>query len=103
AGQVTVVGAGVAGVETAAALRRAGREVTLVHPGPYPLDDRLPDRAGRLLADHLQALGVTLEFGQGVAAREPGKVRLTDGRMLRADVLLPCPAPRPETALARAA
>ncbi|UQI48789.1 FAD-dependent oxidoreductase [Streptomyces sp. HU2014] len=102
-GHVTVVGGGVLGVETAAALRRAGRRVTMAHPGPYPMADRLPPAAGRLLADRLTGLGVELEPDAEVTGREHGKLRLRDGRLLDADTVVQCAGVTPDTALARAA
>ncbi|MCD9143584.1 FAD-dependent oxidoreductase [Streptomyces albireticuli] len=102
-GHVTVVGGGVLGVETAAALRRAGRRVTLAHPGPYPMADRLPAAAGRLLAARLARLGVEAEPDAEITGREHGKLRLRDGRLLDADTVLQCAGVTPDTALARAA
>ncbi|MBB5123181.1 FAD-dependent oxidoreductase [Streptomyces eurocidicus] len=102
-GHVTVVGGGVLGVETAAALRRAGRGVALAHPGPYPMADRLPPAAGRLLADRLTGLGVELEPEAEVTGREHGKLRLRDGRLLSAETVVQCAGVTPDTALARTA
>ncbi|MEO3847489.1 FAD-dependent oxidoreductase [Streptomyces sp. B8F3] len=101
--EAVVLGGGPLGVETAAALRRGGRRVTLVHPGPYPLDDRLDAEAGELLTRHLAGLGVELELGRVAAEVQPGKVVLDDEWPLAWDTLLCCTGVRPRTGLAEAA
>lgn len=75
---VTVVGAGPAGIETAAELAEQGRAVTLVCGGvlgPY-----LHPRARRTAARRLAGLGVTVLDGPGttVTAVTPDAVRLAD-------------------------
>ncbi|TPQ15556.1 FAD-dependent oxidoreductase [Streptomyces sporangiiformans] len=102
-GPVVVLGAGVLGTETTLALLRAGRDVTLVHPGPHPMDDRLDDMAGALLADHLRSRGAHLRLRRAAAEYRPGKLALDDREILRADALVLCTGVEPETALARRA
>ncbi len=85
---VTVVGAGPAGIETAAELAEAGRRVTLVCGGvvgPY-----LHPRARRALAGRLAGLGVSVLDGPGttVTAVLPGAVELGGERMLPSDVTI---------------
>ncbi|MFW6693691.1 FAD-dependent oxidoreductase [Streptomyces sp. MAR4 CNX-425] len=101
--EVVVLGGGPLGVETAAALRRGGRNVTLVHPGPYPLDDRLDAEAGALLTRRLAGLGIGLELGRVAAEVLPGKLVLDDEWLLGWDTLLCCTGVRPRTRLAEAA
>ncbi|MGW0736648.1 FAD-dependent oxidoreductase [Streptomyces sp. NPDC002851] len=100
---VAVVGGGPLAVEAALALRRRGRDVTLVHRGPYPLDGRLEARAGELLAARLAALDVDLCLGRTAEAYQNGKLRLDDGRWVAADSVLLCTGAAPRVALARAA
>ncbi|MDQ1014629.1 FAD-dependent oxidoreductase [Streptomyces afghaniensis] len=102
-GPVVVLGGGVLGTETALVLLRAGRDVTLVHPGPYPMDDRLDDTAGALVAGHLRAAGARLRPGRAAVEYRPGKLVLDDAEILRADALALCTGVEPETALARRA
>ncbi|MGW5612175.1 FAD-dependent oxidoreductase [Streptomyces sp. NPDC003877] len=102
-GPVVVLGGGVLGTETTLALLRAGRDVTLVHPGPHPMHDRLDGAAGTLLADHLRAAGARLRTGRAAVEYRPGKLALDDGEVLRADALALCTGVEPETALARRA
>ncbi|MET8982238.1 FAD-dependent oxidoreductase [Streptomyces sp. NPDC004539] len=102
-GPVAVVGGGVLGVETALALRRAGRSVTLVHPHPRPLNRLLDATAGDLLAVRLAAHGVGLRLGRRVADRQTGKLVLDDGEVVEAAGVLFCTGVVPRTRLARAA
>ncbi|GAB2628360.1 FAD-dependent oxidoreductase [Streptomyces capparidis] len=101
--QAVVLGGGPLGVEAAAALRRAGREVTLVHRGPHPMHRLLDATAGGLLAGHLAGLGVRVECGRRAVRAEQGKLVLDDGRVLPWDALVCCTGVRPRTGLARAA
>ncbi|MFJ6937520.1 FAD-dependent oxidoreductase [Streptomyces sp. NPDC101132] len=102
-GAAVVLGGGPLAVEAAFALRRSGREVALVHRGPWPLDRHLGARAGAALAGRLTAAGVSLHLGAGAAEFTPGKLQLADGTVLAADVLLPCTGASPDTTLADAA
>ncbi|MDR6974800.1 NADH dehydrogenase FAD-containing subunit [Streptomyces sp. 3330] len=83
---VSVVGAGPAGIETAAELAEAGRAVTLVCGGvlgPY-----LHPRGRRAVAGRLARLGVTVIDGPGTRVTEVTReaVRLADGRELPSEV-----------------
>ena len=79
---VTVVGAGPAGIETAAELAEQGRAVTLVCGGP--LGPSLHEKGRTSVARHLAKLGVRVVDGPGsmVTAVERDAVRLADGREL---------------------
>ncbi|MFI2410288.1 NAD(P)/FAD-dependent oxidoreductase [Streptomyces sp. NPDC018947] len=84
--QVTVVGAGPTGIETAAELAEQGRRVTLVCGGvlgPY-----LHTRGRRAVAERLAGLDVTALDGSGakVTAVTGTSVRLADGRELPSEV-----------------
>lgn len=85
-----VLGGGAIGVEMAQAFRRLGAAVTLVEPHtPLPRDDA---EAARFLLGRLEAEGVALRVGTGVARVEvaAGGVRLTlaDGSVLDSSHLL---------------
>ncbi|MEU7553463.1 FAD-dependent oxidoreductase [Streptomyces sp. NPDC044571] len=101
--RAVVLGGGMLGVEAAAALRRAGHEVALVHRGPHPLDRHLDTTGGPLLTRRLQELGVEVHTGREAAGYCSGKLTLDDGRVLAADLLLLCTGAVPETSLARRA
>ncbi|MEU9335500.1 FAD-dependent oxidoreductase [Streptomyces sp. NPDC048290] len=105
-GPAAVVGGGVHGVETALALCRAGRPVTLVHPGPYPLGRFLDATAGALLAGRLAADGITLVPGRRAVVQRggaPAGLVLDDGGTVPASTVLHCTGAAPRTRLARAA
>ncbi len=90
--RVVVVGAGFIGAEVAATARQRGLEVTVLEALPVPLSRGLGDHmggaCGALHADH----GVDLRCGVGVAGFEgDGRVtgvRLTDGSVVPADVVV---------------
>jgi 3-phenylpropionate/trans-cinnamate dioxygenase ferredoxin reductase component len=107
--RLVIVGAGFLGLEIAATARRLGADVTVVEPAQHPLADRLGTHVSRRLQDLHQAEGVELILGIGVrdfvtdqtstgpyanSGGEPGEpapvrgVRLTDGRVLPADIVL---------------
>ncbi|WP_043633683.1 NAD(P)/FAD-dependent oxidoreductase [Nonomuraea candida] len=85
---ITVVGGGPTGIETAAELAEAGRQVTLACGGilgPY-----LHPKARRSVARRLARMGVTVLQGDGakVAAVSAEAVELADGRRLPSDVTI---------------
>ncbi|MEV5829319.1 FAD-dependent oxidoreductase [Spirillospora sp. NPDC052242] len=84
ASSVTVVGGGPLGIETAAELAEAGRDVTLVcgeRLGPY-----LHPRGRRAVARGLAKLGVTVLEGVTATAVKRDAVRLSDGLELASTV-----------------
>jgi NADPH-dependent 2,4-dienoyl-CoA reductase/sulfur reductase-like enzyme len=99
--RVCVIGAGFIGLEVAASCRALGLEVTAVEPLPLPLAPKLGVRMARSLfalhADH----GVTLRCGLSVAALEGDKnierVRLSDGTVVDADLVVVGIGVRPNT------
>ncbi|MBB4905980.1 NAD(P)/FAD-dependent oxidoreductase [Actinophytocola algeriensis] len=86
--EVTVVGGGPTGIETAAELAEQGRAVTLVcggEVGPY-----LHPRARRTARKYLAKLGVDVLEGSdaSVSAVTPDAVELVDGRTLASQVTI---------------
>jgi NADPH-dependent 2,4-dienoyl-CoA reductase/sulfur reductase-like enzyme len=90
--RVVVVGAGFIGAEVAATARKRGLDVTVLEALPVPLSRGLGDRmgaaCGALHVDH----GVDLRCGVGVAGFEGEDrvtgVRLTDGQVVPADLVV---------------
>ena len=76
-----VLGGGVLGVETAAALAQTCDNVTLVHRGPWLMEQQLDRQAGLLLEAALAERGVRCELS-GIAAIAPDSVTLHNGRRL---------------------
>jgi len=88
AAPVSVVGAGPAGIETAAELAEQGRDVVLFCAGQ--LGPSLHQRARRVVARRLAAIGVRIEDGPGsrVTAVAPDAVELSDGRRIPSAVTI---------------
>ncbi|HUA27846.1 MAG TPA: FAD-dependent oxidoreductase [Streptosporangiaceae bacterium] len=66
-GQVVIAGGGWIGLETAAAARENGCEVTVVEPERGVLNRALGPELGEVFADLHRSNGVTFRFGEGVS------------------------------------
>ena len=91
--RVAVIGAGWIGLETAAAARAAGAEVTILEAAGLPLLRVLGPEVAQVFADLHREQGVDLRFGvqvdqiTGSAGRADG-VRLADGSHVPADAVI---------------
>jgi len=108
ASRVAVIGAGWIGLETAAAARAAGAEVTVLEMAELPLVRVLGPEVARIFADLHTDHGVNLRCGVQIAeiTGRDGKVtgvRLSDGRVFDADVVIAGVGITPNTQLAAAA
>jgi 3-phenylpropionate/trans-cinnamate dioxygenase ferredoxin reductase subunit len=105
--RVVVVGAGWIGMETAAAARQSGCEVTIVEPQPTPLSAALGPEAGAFFADLHRKHGVDVRLGRGVTGlRGTGRVTAVitdDGSEIPADLVIVGVGVRPDTELAERA
>ena len=106
--KVVVVGAGWIGLETAAAARHHGAEVTVVELDELPLRRVLGSEVAQVFAGLHQAHGVRFRFSTRVteilgANGDVTGVRLADGSELPADVVLIAVGIRPATELAEVA
>jgi len=107
--RVVIIGAGWIGLETAAAARAAGTEVTVLEHAELPLLRVLGPRAARVFADLHRDHGVDLRCGVGVEAIRPAHtdpttaaaVLLGDGTELPADVVIVGVGVGPNDELAR--
>ncbi|MFC8597569.1 FAD-dependent oxidoreductase [Isoptericola sp. NPDC057191] len=108
--RAVVVGGGVLGVEAAHGLAGRGLLVTLVHPGASPMERQLDVEAGAVLADGLEAAGVTVRTrvrpsealvvgGHVVGVRLAGDVR-EPGEVVAAGLVVLACGTVPETGLA---
>ncbi|MGW1227886.1 NAD(P)/FAD-dependent oxidoreductase [Streptomyces sp. NPDC001515] len=95
--RVVVVGAGWIGAEFATAARAAGCEVTVVEAAAHPLAGALPADITAPMARWYEESGAVLLTGARVAAVEPGRVELADGRTLPADAVVVGIGARPAT------
>lgn len=94
-GPVVVIGAGFIGGEVAATVRGAGRDVTIVEAAPVPLARVLGPDVGSFMTDLHRSHGTTVELGVGVDGIDTNGgdgrvsgVRLADGRVLPADIVV---------------
>jgi 3-phenylpropionate/trans-cinnamate dioxygenase ferredoxin reductase subunit len=107
--RVVVVGGGWIGLEVAAAARIAGLDVTVLERGTAPLERVLGPEMGQVFADLHTGHGVTLRSGANVAelvshdGRTVSGVRLTDGEVVPAEVVVVGIGAVPDTRLAAAA
>ncbi|MGK3207024.1 NAD(P)/FAD-dependent oxidoreductase [Amycolatopsis sp. MEPSY49] len=105
-GRVVVAGAGWIGLETAAAARTYGCEVTIVEPSPSPLHATLGPELGGYFADLHRRHGVDLRLGTGVtgfAGDTAVTAVRTEAGDIPADVVIVGIGARPETQLAEEA
>ena len=86
--RVAVAGAGWIGLETTAAARTAGCEVTVLEPQPGALHDQLGPELGEIFARLHRAHGVEFRFGEKAAEFRPGMVITSAGAEIPADVLV---------------
>ncbi|WP_227160096.1 nitrite reductase large subunit NirB [Enterobacter cloacae] len=101
-GPAVVLGGGVLGVETAAALAQTCDNVTLVHRGPWLMEQQLDWQAGLLLEAALAERGVRCELSSGIAAIAPDSVTLLNGRQVSAARVVLATGVLPNIALASA-
>ena len=109
-GNAVVVGGGLLGLEAAAGLKMQGMDVTVVHLAPTLMERQLDPSAGYLLEKALLDRGirvVTRANTKEVVASEDGSraagLRLEDGTVLSADIVVMAVGIRPNTAVAREA
>jgi 3-phenylpropionate/trans-cinnamate dioxygenase ferredoxin reductase component len=93
AGRIVIVGAGWIGLETAAAARLAGVDVTVVETGTLPLGQVLGAEVAPIFADLHEQHGVRFMSQSHVteivgSAGAAAGVRLADGRVLKADAVI---------------
>jgi NADPH-dependent 2,4-dienoyl-CoA reductase/sulfur reductase-like enzyme len=107
--RIVIVGAGWIGLETAAAARLAGAQVTVVEPQPGALYGALGPELGAVFAALHEANGVEFRFGEtaaefhGDAAGHVGSVLTSAGAILPADAVVVGIGAIPNTGLASAA
>lgn len=99
-GPAVVIGGGVLGVEVAAALRRHGGEVTLLHRGSGLMEPLTDAFAAEQLKQQLEARGIHCELESRIAAIVEQHVRLEDGRAFAASRVVLATGVRPDIRLA---
>lgn len=101
--RIVIVGAGWIGLETAAAARIAGAEVTVLEVAELPLLRVLGPEVARIFADLHRDHGVVLRFGVQVAEIRADGVLLGDSTLVPADTVVIGVGVTPNTELAAAA
>lgn len=103
--RVAIIGPGLIGCEFANDLIVSGRQVEVIGPDPYPISTLLPEAAGKALQDGLAAAGVRWHLGTVVEEinhnTEGYQLRLTDGNIVMADVILSAIGLKPDLELAQ--
>ncbi|WP_139683595.1 NADH:flavorubredoxin reductase NorW [Vibrio tasmaniensis] len=102
--RITVMGGGLIGVELAFDLQTAGKDVTIIEPANYLLNNLVPPFVSLELERELTKAGVTVETDSAVcrATYLPDGVRLqtTSSRLIRTDIVIAAAGLRPNTQLA---
>lgn len=102
-----VIGGGLLGLEAASGLQRRGLEVTVVHLMGHLMERQLDADAGAYLRHDLERRGIACALSASTAAIEGdghvSGVRLQDGRILPADLVVMAVGIRPNATLAREA
>ena len=101
------VGGGILGLETAGALAKRGAQVTVIENGGWLLQRQLNEAAGRVLERHVGAAGITVLFNAKTeaitGAERVEAVRLADGTVIPADLVVIATGVRPNNTLSSAA
>ncbi len=100
-----VAGGGLLGLEAAYALHKMGLDVWVLERGPWLLRRQLDERAGHLLEEYLEKMGLSI-ITNAEADRVQGdericEVMLKDGRSLPCEVFLVAAGVKPNIELAR--
>jgi len=107
AGNVAIIGGGLIGSEFANDLCAAGIAVTVIEATNWPLSSLVPRAVGDALAAALGRAGVEWRFGRKAVTVDGAvrgyDVRLDDGEILPADLVLSAIGLRPHVALAASA
>ncbi len=103
--RAVVIGAGLLGLEAASGLAKQGLDVTVVHIRDRVMDKQLDAEAAALLRSAMEARGIHFCMAARTAALEGAgrvaQVRMEDGRLLAADLVVVAAGITPRTDLAR--
>ena len=99
---VAIIGTGFVGLECAENFSRLGMKVTMIEKLPHVTPGMDEDMA-LLIQEHLEEKKVGVYVNAGIAAIESTQVRLEDGTLVAADLVLVSTGIKPETTLAKAA
>jgi assimilatory nitrate reductase electron transfer subunit len=101
---VAVLGGGLLGLEAARGLAGRGCLVTVVHPVGHIMERQLDQGAARVLARTMEGYGIEFRLGRTAARYVPGDgLKLDDGSLVPADLVIVSAGVRAETGIAAAA
>ncbi len=105
---VIIIGAGLLGLEAAAALNKRGAHVTVINRAGHPLNRQLDEEAGALLKHTLEARGIAFKMNTDTQRLEGKNGHVThavfsDKTTLQADLVIMTIGIAPNIALAEAA
>ncbi|WP_373952037.1 NADH:flavorubredoxin reductase NorW [Vibrio pomeroyi] len=102
--RVTVMGGGLIGVELAFDLQTAGKDVTIIEPASYLLNNLVPPFVSLELERELRKAGVTVETDSAVCRAtyltDGVRLQTTSSRLIRTDIVIAAAGLRPNTQLA---
>jgi NADPH-dependent 2,4-dienoyl-CoA reductase/sulfur reductase-like enzyme len=101
--RAVVVGASFIGLEVAASLRARGIGVDVVAPENRPMERILGSEVGRFVQDLHESNGVRFHLGKTLTRVDGGRLTLSDGMTLDADMVVVGIGVRPRIALAEQA
>lgn len=105
--KITVLGAGLVGIEYANDLALAGFQVDVIALEQQPLAQLLPPELGQVLQQQLKAAGVQFYWGSAIAeakrVEQQLQLVLADGRHLETELILSAVGLKPKLELAAAA
>lgn len=105
--RVLIMGAGLIGCEFANDLSNGGYHVELVAPCEWVLPTMLPEKPARAVENGLRSLGVVFHFGPTVSSLKKVsdglEATLSNGEVVKTDIVISAIGLRPRTALAKAA
>ena len=102
-----VIGGGLLGLECARGLLDQGMEVTVIHLAEWLMEMQLDRKASQMLKNDLEQQGMRFELQANtqeiLGDKDVEAVRLADGRVLEADLVVMAVGIRPYTEVAKAA
>lgn len=105
--EVVVIGGGVLGLEAAWEIKKTGCQVTVLELAPHLMGRQLDDEAGEMLKIISEGQGIRIHTGVSIAAIEGDQhvtgVRLDDGSVYPAQLVIVSCGVRPNIALAKEA
>lgn len=99
--QTVIIGAGLIGLELAAALRVRGKAVVVLEFAPFPLARNVPKTLARRIVDRHLAEGVRLQCNAQVSRITDTEVVLADGTAIKADLVVAAVGVTPNVDLAQ--